>query len=60
MGAAFGGARYQTTKNGKPIRFTGANFASLMQITLLIKMAVDADMEDLEGWMERMFRYGSE
>ena len=53
------GARYQTTKNGKPIRFTGGLTSFIDANNIVNQNGSDADMEDLEGWMERMFRYGS-
>ena len=53
------GARYQTTKNGKPIRFTGGLTSFIDANNIVNQNGVAADMEDLEGWMERMFRYGS-
>ena len=53
------GARYQTMKNGKPIRFTGGLTSFIDANNIVNQNGSDADMEDLEGWMERMFRYGS-
>lgn len=53
------GTRYQTTKNGKPIRFTGGLTSFIDAGNIVNQNGVAADMEDLEGWMERMFRYGS-
>lgn len=53
------GTRYQTTKNGKPIRFTGGLTSFIDAGNIVNQNGVAADMDDLEGWMEQMFRYGS-
>lgn len=53
------GSRGQTTKNGKPLRFT-AGITSFIDANNIVNNAgTPTKMTDLEGWMERMFRFGS-
>lgn len=53
------GTRYETTKNGKPLRFLGGLTGFIDSNNIVAQNGVAADMEDLEGWLERIFRYGS-
>ena len=61
--AFFWGARFEGTQNGNPVRTTGGikywmdNHASG---NIKNQGGASTDLETLEGWLEEMFRYGSQ
>ena len=53
------GTRFETTKNGKPLRFLGGFTSFIDANNIVAQNGTPAKMTDLEGWLERIFRYGS-
>ncbi len=53
------GIRHQTTKNGKPLRFTGGLTSFIDANNVVANNGTALTMATLEGWMERVFRYGA-
>lgn len=53
------GGRNETTRNGKPIRTTGGIISFIAAANVVNQAGAAADLMDLEGWMEQIFRYGS-
>jgi len=52
------GGRSETTFNGKPLRTTGG-IVSNIPVANVQAASATTDMEDLESYMERIFRFGS-
>lgn len=52
------GGRSETTFNGKPLRTTGG-IVSYLPNSNVQAVGATTDLEDLEGYMERIFRFGS-
>lgn len=58
--AFFLGQKSETTRNGRPVRTTdGVETRIATANVFTADTSTGADMEDLEGWMEAAFRYGS-
>jgi len=58
--ALFFGTRTETTRNGKPLRTTGGAIEYIDSTNVVNNAGTAVDMETLEGWLERMFRWGSQ
>lgn len=55
----FFGRRYEGTKNGKPVRMTSGFINWIHSDNIVNNSGNPVTMDMLEGWLERMFRYGS-
>lgn len=52
------GVRTETTFNGRPLRTTGG-LVSFIPASNIVDAGTTTNMEQLEGWLERAFRFGS-
>lgn len=57
--AFFFGARYETTLSGKPLRTTGGVISFIDSNNIVNNTDGSFTMTELEGWMKRIFDYGS-
>lgn len=57
--AFFLGAKKETTKNGKPLRMTGGVKSFIPALNKVAVSSGQLDMATLEGYMERIFKFGS-
>lgn len=57
--AFFFGRAAETTLNGKPVRTTGGVISFVAAGNVVNNTGGSFDMEDLEGWLKRIFDYGS-
>lgn len=53
------GKRFEGTKNGKPMRMTSGIINFIDSGNIVANGGAAVTMAGLEGWLERMFRYGS-
>jgi hypothetical protein len=53
------GKRHETTIKGKPARTTGGFLSFIDSNNIVANNGAAVDMETLEGWLERIFRFGS-
>jgi hypothetical protein len=53
------GKRYEGTQNGKPVRMTSGFINWIDSGNVVSNGGTAVTMATLEGWLERMFRYGS-
>lgn len=53
------GKRFEGTKNGKPMRMTSGIINFIDSGNIVANGGAAVTMATLEGWLERMFRYGS-
>jgi len=57
--AFWDGQRLETTRKGKPFRMTGGVLSFIHSNNIVNQAGASTDMMTLEGWLKRIFDYGS-